>query len=87
MRELPITTLAIRTEGTRRLMLQYIILVDETPEGIERYGVKISEMETSDKALVLDLTIKVRNIYALIKKLAVNTVTPTGLMDVLADWL
>lgn len=87
MRELPITTRAVRTEGTRRLTLQYIILVEETPEGLEHYGVKVAELETGESASVLKLTTRVPKIYGLVEKLAENTVTPTGLMDVLADWL
>lgn len=87
MRELPTPTLTIYTGETRRLILQYIILVDETPEGLERYGAKITETETGDKVLVRDLTTSVKTISALIKMLEVNSVTPTGLMDVLADWL
>lgn len=87
MRELPITTRAASMEGSRRITLQYIILVEETPEGLESYGVKVTELETGESASALKLTTRVPKIYGLVEKLAENTVTPISLMDVLADWL
>lgn len=87
MRELPITTRAVRTEGNRRMTLQYVILVEESPEEVEHYGVKVTELETGESASALTLTTRVPKIYGLVEKLAENAVTPTGLMDVLADWL
>lgn len=87
MRELPITTCATRMEGSRRITLQYMILVEETPEGLESYGVKVTELETGESTSALKLTTCVPIIYGLVEKLAEHTVTPIGLMDVLADWL
>lgn len=87
MRELPITTRTIHAEDNRPLTLQYIILVEETTDGLEHYGVKITEASTAASASASDLTMSVQKIYELVETLANATVTPTGLMDVLADWL
>lgn len=87
MRELPITTRTAQTEDNHRLMLQYSILVEEMPNSLEHYGVRITEWSTAASASALDLTMSVQKIYDLIETLANGTVTPTGLMDVLADWL
>lgn len=87
MRELPITKRKTRAEDGRRLTLQYTILVEETLDGLEHYGVKITEVETATSASVANLTMNGQKIYDLVKKLADGAVTSTGLMDVLADWL
>lgn len=87
MRELPITTRTIQKEDNQSLTLQYIILVEETTDGLEHYGVKITEVSTAASASASDLTMSVQKIYELVETLANATVTPTGLMDVLADWL
>lgn len=87
MRELPITTRITQAEGNRRLTLRYILLVEETVQELEKYGVKITEEENITNATVLDLTMNAQKIHSLIETLARCTVTPTGLMDVLADWL
>lgn len=87
MRELPITTRTAHTENHRRLTLQYSILVEETPNGLEHYGVRITEWSTAVSTSAFDLTMSVQKIYDLIETLANGTVTPIGLMDVLADWL
>ncbi|WP_369282028.1 DUF6514 family protein [Oscillibacter sp. GMB15532] len=87
MRELPITTRTIQTEDNRRLTLRYILLVEETAEGLENFGVKITEAENETNATAPNLTMNTQKIYGLIGTLARCTVTPTGLMDVLADWL
>lgn len=87
MRELPITTRTIQTEDNRRLTLLYILLVEETAEGLEKFGVKITKVEDETNATAPNLTMSTQKIYGLIETLARCTVTPTGLMDVLADWL
>jgi hypothetical protein len=87
MRELPIAARTICTEENFQLRLQYAILVEETPDGLECYGVRITEESTSDEGSVFNLTMSNRKICDLIETLANNTVTPIGLMDVVADWL
>ena len=87
MRELLITTRTAQTEDGRRLTLQYIILVEETPEGPENYGIRITEAESGGSTAAPGVTMSVEKIYSLIETLASNTVTPSSLMDVLADWL
>lgn len=87
MRELPITTRTVRTEENRQLTLQYAIIVEEMQDGLEHYGIKITEESSSDSASVSDLTMSAPKIYDLAALLANNTVTPAGLMDVVADWL
>lgn len=85
MRELPITTRTIQTEDNRRLTLRYILLVEKTARGLEKFGVKITEVENETNATAPGLTMDVQKIHGLIEMLARCTVTPTGLMDVLAD--
>lgn len=87
MRELPIAARTICTEENCQLRLQYAIVVEETPDGLECYGVKITEESSSNEESVFNLTISNRKICDLIETLANNTVTPIGLMDVVADWL
>ena len=87
MRELPVMARTVRTEEDRQLMLQYAILVQETPDGLEHYGVKITEESATDSAAVFNLTMSVPRIYGLVELLENSTVTPIGLMDVVADWL
>lgn len=87
MREFPIATRVIHSPENRRLTLRYAIWVEETPDGLETYGVKITEEETAADALAPGLTMCAQRIYGLTETLANGTVTPAGLMDVLADWL
>lgn len=87
MRELPITTRTVRKEEDRQLTLQYAIIVEEMQDGLEHYGIKITEESSFDSASVFDLTMSGPKIYDLTALLANNTVTPAGLMDVVADWL
>lgn len=87
MRELPITTRTAQTEDGRRLTLQYIILVEETRSGLENYGIRITGAESGGSTAAPGVTMSVEKIYGLIETLASNTVTPGGLMDVLADSL
>lgn len=87
MREWPIKTCTTHTEDGSALTLQYAILVEETSSGPENYGVKITAVETGASAVAPGITMSDQKIFTLVEKLAENTVTPTGLMDVLADWL
>ncbi len=87
MRVLPITTRIVCTEEDCQLALRYAILAEETPDGLECYGVKITEESAPYGASVSALTMSGQKIYDLIALLANNTVTPAGLMDVVADWL
>jgi len=51
------------------------------------FGVRVNEMESNINALVPGLTSDAQRVFDLIDMLVKGTVTPTGLMDVLADWL
>lgn len=86
MRELPIMARTVRTEGCQ-LTLQYAVLVEETPDGLEHYGIKITEESTFSSVSVSNLTMSTPRIFCLIEMLANGAVTPIGLMDVIADWL
>lgn len=87
MRELPFKTCNARGEDGTALTLQYAILVEGTSTSPEHYGIKITEAISGESAMATDLTMNDQKTYALAELLAENTVTPTGLMDVLADWL
>lgn len=62
----------------------YFILMDKGTGGRNRYGVKVRSND--DDAVAPDLTERSERAFDLLDKLARNTVTPTGLLDVLADW-
>ena len=50
MREMPITTRTAQTEDGHTLTLKYVMLVEETPDGPENYGVKITEADSAASA-------------------------------------
>lgn len=85
MREITYTTRRVRAENRTKLTLVYLVLVSEGQP--RHYGVKIWEKTSGEYTRALDLTTDAKRIYKLVDQLAKNTVTPTGLMDVLADWL
>lgn len=87
MREIPHIMKKARTQEGKALVLAYSILVSGGEGELEHYGVKVEEKGSGDCAQVLDVTMDAKSIYGLLDKLSRNTVTPTGLMDVLADWL
>ena len=89
MRELLLEDRAIET-GQRTLKCRYSILVGEVPVGsfsCESYGVKIEEKTTGETVELPDLTLSTRRIDELMELLMRNGVTPSGLEDVIADWL
>lgn len=86
MREIPYTEKKVPTEEGKVLSLAYFVMADESLRPI-RYGVKIAEANNGDEAQALDLTTSIKTIYELVEKLAQESVTPTGLPDVMADWL
>ena len=53
-------------------------------DGRNRYGVKVRS--NYDDAVATDLSERSERAFDLLDKLARNTVTPTGLPDVLVDW-
>lgn len=87
MRELPTDSRIVQTEEHLTLKLKYAILVEETPSGLESYGVIVTAAEPPASVSVPGLTMNAQKIYDLVETLARCTVTPTSLMDVLADWL
>lgn len=87
MRELTVATRTVHTEDNRPLTLEYLILVEDAPDGLEHYGIKITEGATGTSASASDLTMSARTIFSLVEPLASGAVTPTGLMDTLADLL
>ena len=71
---------ALNREKTERTCFETAINCDR-----ERvYGVKVRS--NYDDAVAPDLTERSERAFDLLDKLARNTVTPTGLPDVLADW-
>ena len=85
MRDVSYTSKLTHSEAGKPLALDYYILINEdTPE---QYGVKIIEKNSGEQALAFDLTTDAQRIYTLVDQLSRNSVTPTSLMDVLADWL
>ena len=85
MQDISYTSKLAHAEDGRPLALDYYVLVNEVEP--EQYGVKIIEKNSGEQALALDLTTEAQQVYALVDKLSRNSVTPTSLMDVVADWL
>jgi hypothetical protein len=87
MRVIPYAEKQIVAESGTHLDLSYSILVIGSDNEPERYGVRITEKNSGHCAQAADLTMDSRRIYDLLEKLVRNNVTPTGLVDVIADWL
>ena len=89
MRELIVDTRELRGDaGTYRYT--YSILVDEMDAGrfcCESYGVKIRDEDSGQTAAVSHVTTSIPRIDELMDLLIRNGVTPTGLRDVIDDWL
>lgn len=86
MREIKHDQITVFTDRGVALDLSYSILVDEsrTPT---RYGVRVDEGTTGQRAEFHDLTTRPQRAQDLVDRLVRNTVTPTTLADVVGDWL
>ena len=84
MREILYKQRQAHTEDGRPLHLSYFILTNKGMDGRNRYGVKVRSND--EDAVAPDLTERSERAFDLLDKLARNTVTPTGLPDVLVDW-
>jgi len=90
MRELLVCSKSACAEGEKDHKYTYSILVDEMGVGehtCESYGVKIVDMSTGTVAAVSNVTANISRIDELMDLLIRNEVSPTTLLDVLADWL
>ena len=86
MEQRRIVTRQIPAESGNLLVLQYFLLKEWTPSGKQKFGVMIQERNSGEKALAANLSTSAAQIFRLIRRLADCTVTPTALIDVLADW-
>ena len=84
MREILYKQRQTHTEDGQPLQLSYFVLMNKGTDGRNRYGVKVRSND--EDAVAPDLTERSERAFDLLDKLARNTVTPTGLPDVLADW-
>lgn len=87
MKETKYTEIHTRAQDGKPLAMAYYVLAEDGPDGLRYYGVKIEECNSGESAQISDLTTETNRIYTLVDKLAKNSVTPTGLADVVADWL
>lgn len=90
MRELTVCTKGVRDQSGQDRRYCYSILVDEMdvgPFSCESYGVKIREESSGHLAMVPHVTTSIPRIDELMELLTRNVVTPTGLRDVVDDWL
>lgn len=87
MREVFIATCRANTERGAALHLDYSILVEETAEDLEYYGTQITERESGASVRCPRITMSAQRIHEFIELLIRGTVTPTGMMDVVSDWL
>ena len=81
-----VATRQILAENGNLLTLQYFLLKERTPFQKEKFGVMIQERSGGEKTLAPNLGTSATQIFRLIRRLADCTVTPTALVDVLADW-
>lgn len=81
-----VATRQIPAENGDLLVLQYFLLKGETPSGKRKFGIMIQERNSGEKSLVANLSTSAVQVFCLIRRLADCTVTPTALVDVLADW-
>lgn len=90
MRELLMESKTGEDQEGRVHTFDYYVLVDELRLGedlaCESYGVKVASPEDGETAIP-NITTSLRRIDALMELLTRNLVTPTGLPDVVADWL
>ena len=89
MREVWIGKNSAESEERRRISCEYHIVVTEPREGVvfESYGIRIALLETGEIAEIFDITVNAARIFQLGEMLCRNVVTPSGLQEVLADWL
>lgn len=90
MQELIVDTQSVVGQTGRVYRYTYSILVDEMDVGrfsCESYGVKIRDEISGHTAAVAHITPSIPRIDELMELLIRNEVTPTGLRDVLDDWL
>lgn len=85
MREIKHIEVQTHGENNTPLLLSYSVLVDKLYQQ-DHYGVKVMDKSSGEFALALDLATEAKPIYDLLEKLAKNTVTPTTLADIVADW-
>ena len=76
----------IPAENGNLLILQYFLLKEGNSSEKQKFGVMIQERNSGEKAFVLSLSTSATQVFRLIHRLADCTVTPTALVDVLADW-
>lgn len=81
-----VVTRQIAAENGDLLILQYFLLKEEALSGKRKFGVMIQEQTSGEKTLAPNLGTSATQIFRLIRRLADCTVTPTALVDVLADW-
>lgn len=81
-----VATRKILAENGNLLILQYFLLKEGGDFQKEKCGVMIQERNSGEKALAPNLSTSAVRVFRLIRRLADHTVTPTSLMDVLADW-
>lgn len=89
MMEIKIATRRCLDQEGRSRLFHYYLTIDqeETPRFIcENYGVRIAE-EAGDDATLPAITTSATRIDELMTLLVDNRVGPTGLSDVVADWL
>lgn len=90
MRELYVETRSMEDELGITHKFDYYVVIGEMPVGgkftCESYGVKVAE-QGRDTAVIPNITVSISRIDRLMDVLGRNVVSPTGLDDVVADWL
>ena len=87
VRKLLLENRKAQSSAGKNLHLQYFLVIEEFPDGVENYGVQIIELESAAVALAPGITTNAQKVIEFVQILANCTVTPFGLPDVLADWL
>ena len=90
MKDLYVQTRTVEGEDGTSHHFDYFVVVGEMEVGgrfaCESYGVKVAE-PGGDTATIPNLTVSVSRIDALMDLLVRNSVGPTGVGDVVQDWL
>lgn len=86
MREIKYKEITVQDANSAPLFLTYLLLIDRGQKSTH-YGIKVIERTSGDIASALNVTTNANRIYDLMDKLVKNSVTPTTLGDIVADWL
>lgn len=75
----------VGTSECKGSLVRYYLLVEDTVNDLETYGIAVEYQDEED--LFSDLTLSGREILSLLDIMMKGSVTPTTARDVIEDWL